>query len=424
VGEDFGNLRYSRPIAVLEPGSVGDIVRMVRFAREQGIKVGPRGAGHTTFGQSQVDGGVVIRMTGLLAPPNFGPDWIEVSSGSTWRQVLTDSLDRGMRPPVLTHNLSLTVGGTLSVGGIDGASYRHGAQVDNVLELEVVTGEGRLERCSATDLPELFEGVLAGQGQCGIIVRAVLRLIPAHTHTLFLQLLYRDLPSMLRDERVLIADGRFDRISVHILPKSAGDWTYFAQARADFTPPELPDKEALLAGLSHVRGFEKSSALTALESADRGANHMAQLTTTGRVKDPHPWFDMFVPGSVVEAYAQQIFSILSPAEITSDYPIEFYGFNTEACRRPLFRVPDEPVVFLNDVMVTVPDREEAMRLHRRNRQLYDFARSLGGNLYPIGAIPLTPQDWQEHYGPAWDRFASAKRRFDPDGILAPGPGIF
>jgi cytokinin dehydrogenase len=424
AAEDFGNLRHLRPIAVLEPGSAEDIVRIVSFAREQGIRVGPRGAGHTTFGQSQVEGGVVIQMRALQGRPVFGPDWVEVSGGTTWREVLTASLQHGQRPPVLTHNLSLTVGGTLSVGGIDGASYRHGAQVDNVLELEVVTGEGLLERCSAARLPDLFEAVLAGQGQCGIIVRATLRLIPSPTHTFFLQLLYPDLRTMLRDERTLISDGRFDRISIHILPSASDGWIYFAQARTDFTPPAIPDRDSLLAGLSHVRGFERSASLTALESADRGARHFADLTANGRVKDPHPWFDMFVPGSVVEEYAEWIFSILTPAEITSDFPIEFYGFNTEMCRRPLFRVPDEPVVFLNDVMVTVPDREEALRLHRRNRQFYDYARSSGGNLYPIGAIPLTPEDWRRHYGPAWENFDSAKRRFDPDGILAPGPGIF
>jgi len=424
AGEDFGNLRYQRPIAVLEPGSSEDVIRMVNFAREQGIKIGPRGVGHTTFAQSQVEGGIVIQMTALQEPPVFGPEQVEVSAGVTWRQVLVATLEHGLRPPVLTHNLSLSVGGTLSVGGIDGGSYRYGAQVDNVLELQVVTGEGRLETCSATCLPELFEAVLAGQGQCGIILRVTLLLIPAHTHTLFLQILYPDLLTMLHDERMLIADGRFDRISIHILPSAAGGWTYFAQARCDFTPPDLPDKDVLLVDLHHLRGFERVANLTYLESSDRGANHFAVLTSTGRIKHPHPWFDMFIPDSVVDEYATEIFSILKPTEITSDFPIEFYGFNTAVCKRPLFRVPDEPVVFLNDVMITVPDPDAARRMYERNRDFFERARELGGKHYPIGAIPLTQQDWQRHFGPSWEAFAGAKSRFDPDNILAPGPCIF
>jgi cytokinin dehydrogenase len=255
-------------------------------------------------------------------------------------------------------------------------------------------------------------------------LRATLHLIPAQTHTFFLQTLYPDLPTMLHDERMLIADGRFDRISIHILPSAAGGWTYFAQARRDFTPPAVPDKEVLLAGLHHMRGFERAASLTYLESSDRGANHFSVLTSTGRIKHPHPWFDMFIPESVVDEYAAEIFSILKPSEITSDFPIEFYGFNTAVCKRPLFRIPDEPVAFLNDVMITVPDPDAAIRMYERNRQFFERAREMGGKHYPIGAIPLTRQDWQLHFGPYWEAFASAKRRFDPDHILAPGPGIF
>jgi FAD/FMN-containing dehydrogenase len=229
---------------------------------------------------------------------------------------------------------------------------------------------------------------------------------------------------MLNDERMLIADGRFDRISAHILPSAAGGWTYFAQARRDFTPPALPDREGLLAGLQHMRGFERMGSLTYLESSDRGAKHFAELTSSGRVRHPHPWFDMFVPDSALDQYAAEIFAVLKPSEITSDFPIEFYGFNTGVCKRPLFRIPDEPVAFLNDVMITVPDPDAAMRMYARNRRFFERAREMGGKHYPIGAIPLKQEDWQKHFGPCWEQFERAKRRFDPDGVLAPGPGIF
>ena len=52
------------------------------------------------------------------------------------------------------------------------------------------------------------------------------------------------------------------------------------------------------------------------------------------------------------------------------------------------------------------------------------AKELGCKLYPVCAVPFTPQDWQEHYNPFWEQFSSAKRRYDPGNILTPGPGIF
>lgn len=424
AAEDFGHLRHHRPIAVLEPGSHKDVVHMVQFAREQGIRIGPRGSGHNTFGQPLVEGGIVVKMSAFRPPAVFGDNSVQVSAGLTWREVLALTLERGLKPPVLTHNLGLSVGGTLSVGGIDGGSFRHGAQVDNALELQVVTGEGRLETCSPNQNPELFEAVLAGQGQCGIILRATLRLIPAPTHTLFFQLLYRDLPSMLAEERFLIQDGRFDRISAHILPSTAGGWQYFMQLGVHYSEPAQPDREALLKGLHHIHGFERASALPCFEVADRGAQHFVELTANGRIRSPHPWFDTFIPDSAVDEFGQEILAAIDPAELEADFPIEFYPFLTARCTRPLFRLPDEPVAFLLDIMSTYSNPETAARIVERNRRFFERSRAMGSKHYAITAIPLTQQDWERHYNPFWEQFEKAKRRFDPDNILTPGPGIF
>ena len=424
VAEDFGHLRHRQPIALLEPGSNEDVLRIINFARQQGIKIGPRGSGHNTFGQSLVEGGIVVKMSALYQPPIFAEDRVEVSAGMTWRQVLAVTLEHGLKPPVLTHNLGLSVGGTLSVGGIDGGSYRHGAQVDNVLELLVATGDGKIERCSDTILPELFNAVLAGQGQCGIILRAALKLIPAPTHTLFFQLLYRDLPTMLAEERWLIVDGRFDRVSAHLLPSPAGGWQYFMQLGCNFTAPAQPDRNALLAGLNHHRGFERVSSDAYYDCADRGSGHLAELTTSGRINLPHPWFDTFIPNSAVDEFGAEVLANIDPRELEADFPIEFYPFYTEFCRRPLFRLPNEPVAFLLDIMSTYSSQDAAIRVIERNRRFFEHSRAMGSKHYAITAIPLTREDWQGHFDPYWEQFEMAKRRFDPDNILTPGPGIF
>jgi cytokinin dehydrogenase len=423
AAEDFGHMLHQRPSAVLEPGSSEDVVRMVNFAREQGISIGPRGQGHNTFGRSLVGNGIVVRMSALNQGPVFGPDWVEVDSGSTWIEVLSATLERGFRPPVVSSNLELSVGGTLSVGGVDGGSYRHGVQVDNVLELQVVTGEGRLRTCSATELPELFNAVLAGQGQCAIILRARLRLIPAQPHVLFSQLLYTDLKTMLADQRLLIDDGRFDRVSAYVI--SAGDrWVCYLQGGRNFTPPDLPDQDALFAGLRHLRGFERTSSLPYLEYANRGVRYNEVLRAGSRTDLPHPWFDAFLPDSSLDEFAGEVLAEMDPSSIERDFPVEFYCLRPALCTRPLFRLPEEPLVFLIDVLTTAAGPAAASHLVRRNRRFFERVREMGGKFYPVNAVPMTHEDWREHYGPAWDPFAAAKRRFDPDTILSPGPGIF
>src|ERR1700730_1600505 len=69
---DVGNIIHNTPVAVLRPGSVEDIAKMIRFCRRLSIKVGARGQGHTTFGQSQVAGGLVIEMNSLNTIHSLG----------------------------------------------------------------------------------------------------------------------------------------------------------------------------------------------------------------------------------------------------------------------------------------------------------------------------------------------------------------
>ena len=423
AADDFGHLRHLRPIAVLEPGSSEDVARMVKFARKNGIKIGPRGHGYSVFGQSQVEGGISIKMNVLNQPPVFGTDRVEVSSGLSWSEVLALTVERGLRPPVLTNDLELSVGGTLSFGGLDGGSFRHGAQVDNILELQVVTGEGKIEICSPSHLPDLFDAILSGQGQCAIILRATLRLIPAQTHTCVFELLYKDLSTMLTDERLLIADGRIDRISGCIRPSSSGKWYYYIQAEYNFTPPAQPSNEILPEGLHYLRGFEKIYTLPYYDHMVRNPR-FTTIRETGDVKLPHPWLNIFLPDAAIDEFLADTFATLTPADIGIDFPVTFFWINTELCTRPLFRLPNAQFVWLFHLMGTLPDQESARQMIIRYRKFFDRARELGGKLYPINSLPMTRQDWKEHFDPFWEKFVQAKHRFDPDNILTPGPEIF
>ncbi|WP_247223100.1 hypothetical protein [Streptomyces scabiei] len=53
---DQGNIVFRRPCAVLRPGSVQDVRKMVAFCADHGIKVAPAGAHHAMFGQPLVSG--------------------------------------------------------------------------------------------------------------------------------------------------------------------------------------------------------------------------------------------------------------------------------------------------------------------------------------------------------------------------------
>src|SRR6185436_4141173 len=71
-----------------------------------------------------------------------------------------------------------SVGGTLGVGGIDVNSARFGCSADQALALQVVTPTGEIIECSDTQNVELFERVILGYGQFGVITEATLKVRP------------------------------------------------------------------------------------------------------------------------------------------------------------------------------------------------------------------------------------------------------
>jgi cytokinin dehydrogenase len=151
---DFGLLTRAEPMAVLHPGSADDIARLVRAAyiSSHGFTVSARGHGHSINGQAQTSNGVVIEMSGGSRGSRFGlrkldkpqvsikEKHVDVWGGELWIDVLRSTLEHGLAPKSWTDYLYLSVGGTLSNGGISGQAFNHGPQISNVYELDVVTG--------------------------------------------------------------------------------------------------------------------------------------------------------------------------------------------------------------------------------------------------------------------------------------------
>ena len=359
---------------------------------------------------------------------SVGTDTVIIQAGARWSSLLHAALPRHLTPPVLTDYLELSVGGTLSVGGVGGTSPHFGAQVDNVLELEVVTGAGERVVCSPAQHPNLFHAVLAGLGQCAILIRATLRLLPAPRNVRHYILYYPSVDALTADQRLVQADGRFSFAEGEAQLNPAGPgWLYYLEAGAyyDSVPP---DDHTLIGDLHYERGTEQIGDLGYYAFLDRLASAVAYLKSTGEWYDPHPWWNMFLPGSVTDEFVSGVMARLTEADIGASGVILLYPLRRRVLDMPLLRVPDEPVVFLFSVLRTAaPDLGGALSadvMLSDNRAMFERARQFGGYHYPIGSIPMTPSDWRQHFGPKWQFLAAARRRYDPHGILTPGQGIF
>jgi FAD/FMN-containing dehydrogenase len=420
AADDFGHIVHRQPLAVLRPGSIRDVQRMIRFAQQHGISVSMRGQGHSTYGQAQAQAGVVIDSRSLNQIESVSPGGVWVGPGVVWIDLLQATLASGLTPPVLTDYIGLSVGGTLSVGGIGGATHRHGFQVDNVLELEVVTGTGERRICSPTQHPFLFQSVLAGLGQFAIIVRAKLKLIAAQASARVYRLSYDDLQSFLDDQRIALEDERFDYLEGQISLLPDGGSSFMLEAASYYTSPDAPDDAALLAGLTPLASVVEEH--TYFDWSNRLAGFVAFLQSTGAWDLPHPWLDLFLPDQAAEEFIGAALATLTLAT-TGGGPLLCYPFKRAKSTRPFLALPESETVFIFDVLrfadpTTVQDRIED------NRRLFESARQRGGKRYPVSSVPTSPADWILHFGARYPLLVAAKAAFDPDNVLTRGQGIF
>ncbi len=425
--DDFGHIVHHTPVAVLQPGSVEDVVRAVRFCLQHRIQVAARGQGHSTGGQSQVQGGLVIDSSTLDTIEHIGSDYVQVQAGIRWIDLIAKTIPLGLTPPVLTGFTGLSVGGTLSMGGIGAASFKFGAQVDNVIELEVVTGEGLLVTCSKTELPLLYNAILGGVGQYAIIVRAKLPLVSVGANARSYVINYTDAPTFFGDMNKLTTAGKIDGVYALIVPNPAGGWIYQINANKYFasTPP---DDTAILAGLAFPPPALTATSYDTFTFDTLVDQQIAFLGSLGLNALPHVWGDVFVPGSHTESFVQSTLATLTPADLGPEGFILLFPIRNAFAQDLAFRLPREQNVFLFDVLTSgLPtDATYVSTELGKARTLFEGSRALGGTLYPIGSIPLTMSkaDWVREYGLVYPALRIAKDLFDPARILTPGPSIF
>jgi len=429
-GTDLGFIIFNAPAAVLRPGSIDDISKMIKFCKARGIVVAARGQGHSTHGQAQAKAGLVIDMTSMQAIHEIGPGFAVVDGGCTWRQLTEASVPLGQIAPALTGYIGLSIAGTLSMGGMSSTSSRVGAQVQNALELTVVTGKGKVEVCSLTKNKKLFNHVLAGLGQCAIIVRAKVKLVPAKQLIANSTAVYTDPRTLQEDIRTLVFRNELDSIfGIAVIDPGSGQLVWVLNVGKFHDSGETPDMVHMTRDLRFIPPTFGTVDIPRLEFHLQVDNQIDQLRAFGLFEGVmHPWFDVFLSDSEVADYMEDIVGGLGPDDVGPfGFVLMFPLFNSSDTP-PLFRLPDEELVWLFDVLTSyhMPgfDADFAANKRARNNVWYEMANDLGGTRYPIGTADYTPGDWRRHYGSAWHDFKKAKQEFDPENILTPGPGIF
>jgi FAD/FMN-containing dehydrogenase len=431
VAVDQGNFKHQTPSAVLRPGSVRDISAMIRYCGARNIPVSARGQGHTMFGDA-LSAGLVIENRKLNQIHSIGPDGADVDTGVLWRDLAAAAFEHKLRPPVLTGYTELTVGGTLSVGGVGGQTggLDSGLQVDHVRRLEVVTGTGHVEDCTPERNDDLFNAVLAGLGQFGVMTRATVDLVPAKERVRIYLLRYQNSTTAFADLRTLLDRPGLDHVLLAAVPPGTADFAYQIRIVVFYDLAAPPDDSRIVAGLSAPHIVQDAGYLDYTFQGDAVIDH--NRATLGWDRFVKSWFNVWLPASTVQRYVSEVVATLTHRDVGTTGSVGLFPQRRSRLTRPFLRLPEpdgSDWVFAFNILAAAdsidPGPSYVQDMLARNTRLFHSARDThDGVLYPIGAVPLNQDDWRRQYGETWHSFALAKERFDPHHILGSGVGIF
>jgi FAD/FMN-containing dehydrogenase len=167
-----------RPAIIARCTSTADVVRAVKFAKDNGLLLAIRGGGHNIAGSALCDGGIVIDLSQMKAVEvDASKRRATVEGGATLADLDAAAQAHGLATPTGINSTTGVAGLTLG-GGFGWLSRKFGMTVDNLESAEVVTANGEVVQTSATEHPDLFWALRGGGGNFGVVTRFEFRLHP------------------------------------------------------------------------------------------------------------------------------------------------------------------------------------------------------------------------------------------------------
>ena len=198
-----------RPALIVRCAGTADVVAAVNFAREHGLLLSVRGGGHNVAGNAVNDGGLVIdlsAMRGVFVDPKRRT--ARVQGGATWGDVDRETQLFGLATPGGQVSTTGVAGLTLH-GGLGVLHRKFGLTIDNLLEVEIVTADGRVRTASHTQHPDLFWAVRGAGSNFGVVTGFEFALHPVGPEIAMVVPIFalEDAPTVLRTFRTFAANA-------------------------------------------------------------------------------------------------------------------------------------------------------------------------------------------------------------------------
>jgi FAD-linked oxidoreductase len=174
--QNWGRSESAHPRHLARPTSVDEVVEVVRYAVDHGLRVKPVGAGHS-FTAIAATTGIQLDLDALDGVLAVDGTRVTLAAGTNLHQ-----LPALLRP----HGLALanmgdidrqTIAGATSTG-THGTGGAFGGLATQVRAVTLVTADGAILRVSESENPELLPAARLGLGALGVLVDVTIECVP------------------------------------------------------------------------------------------------------------------------------------------------------------------------------------------------------------------------------------------------------
>ncbi|WP_128382283.1 FAD-binding oxidoreductase [Streptomyces cavernae] len=399
-----------RPAAVVLPESAGDVAAALRLARETGLRVAVRSGGHGLSGSGTNDGGLVIDLGAMhrVGVLDRGSRLVRVEAGARWAQVAQALAPHGLAISSGDHG-NVGVGGIATGGGVGWLVRQYGLTIDHIRAVEVVLPDGTYVRADAEAEPDLL-WVMRGAGAgAGIAVAFEIEAMGLRDvgHAQLVAAVDPAGETLRRWADVMARAPR--ELSTAVMLSSQGTTTaaFITAVVASDSPSVIRDAVEPLLGISDVRAQQAHvvpyTELVPPHHLHANSGQMPASTTNGLLTDMTP----DAARALVTASAGPdpvLIQLRSLGGATHDPAPSATAFthrhqNTLAIATAF--PPDAPAALAAAWRPLTPHTDGAYVNFESAPDRTTFART-----YP---------------GPTGTRVTDLWKRYDPDGVLRPGP---
>ncbi|MFB4317896.1 FAD-binding oxidoreductase [Actinomadura sp. 21ATH] len=142
----------------------------------------------------------------------------EVQGMTTYEDLVDATLPHGLMPTVVPQLKTITLGGAVTGLGIESTSFRLGLPHEAVLEMDVLTGDGRIVTATPdNEHKDLFYGFPNSYGTLGYALRLKIRLVPVKPYVRLRHLRFNDAGALAEAMAEITETGVYEGDTVDFL---------------------------------------------------------------------------------------------------------------------------------------------------------------------------------------------------------------